>query len=132
MSRIDDMVDEVGADYDANALPGSFVGIPKTTIANGAANFLVEVPVLRNFRPDRLILSAAAQVLDVYDIKIATTTLNVGKNPVPGNIFAPDSVNVKVRCQETATPALAIQLFVGNDTGAGVVLKGAFLGPYVP
>lgn len=132
MPSIDEMVDEMGAEYQADTLPSSFAGIPKTTIANGAANFGVECKVLKNFRPDRLILSAAAQALDVYDVKISTTSINVSPNPVPGNIFSPDSVNVRFRCEITATPALPVNLYVGNDTGAAVTLKGAFCGPFVP
>lgn len=115
----------------AKNLPQSFVGMPLTTIAASSTGTTIAVPVLRNIRPDRLVLDRVqAASLLVYDIKIGTVSLNASANPVPGDMFAPDAVGTSIRCTETATPSVGITLVLGNRTAVAVTTAaGGFIGP---
>jgi hypothetical protein len=111
--------DEVGADgaVDAKRLPQSFVGMPPTDIPISSPGLAIDVPVLRNIRPDRLVfdrVQAASALL--YDMKVGTVSLNASRNPIPGDAFAPDAVGTAIRAVEVATPSVGINLVIGNRT----------------
>ena len=115
----------------ARNLPQSFVGVPLTTIAASSTGTNIAVPVLRNLRPDRLVIDRvqAASAL-IYDIRIGTVSLNASANPVPGDMFSPDAVGTSIRCTETATPSVGITLVVGNRTATAITTMAAgFIGP---
>lgn len=115
----------------AKNLPQSFVGIPPTVIIASSTGQSIAVPVLRNLRPDRLVLDRVqAASLLVYDIRIGTVSLNASANPVPGDMFSPDAVGTSMRCTETATPSVGITLILGNRTAVAVSpAVGGFIGP---
>jgi hypothetical protein len=115
----------------ARNLPQSFVGVPVTNIPASSTGVNIAVPVLRNIRPDRLVLDRvqAASAL-IYDIRIGTVSLNASANPVPGDMFAPDAVGTSIRATETATPSVGITLVVGNRTATAITSMAAgFIGP---
>jgi hypothetical protein len=115
----------------AKNLPQSFVGVPLTTITASSTGQSIAVPVLRNIRPDRLVIDRvqAASAL-VYDIRIGTVSLNASSNPVPGDMFAPDAVGTSIRCTETATPSVGITIIIGNRTATAITsISCGFIGP---
>ena len=131
----DDGVDTVsggdGRKLLARNLPQSFVGIPATDIAASTTGQAISVPVLRNIRPDRLVIDRVhAASVNVVDIKIGTVSLNASGNPVPGDMFAPDAVGTSIRATETATPSVGITLTIANRTAVAVSkFSAGFIGP---
>lgn len=115
----------------AKNLPQSFVGIPTTTVAASTTGQSISVPVLRNIRPDRLVIDRVhAASTNVVDIKIGTVSLNASGNPVPGDMFAPDAVGTSIRATETATPSVGITLTVANRTAVAITgFSAGFIGP---
>lgn len=115
----------------AKSLPQSFVGIPATTIAASTTGQQIVVPVLRNIRPDRLVIDRVhAASVNVVDIRIGTISLNASGNPVPGDMFAPDAVGTSIRATETATPSVGITLTVANRTASAIAgFSAGFIGP---
>lgn len=128
----DDVVSGVGGKkLLAKNLPQSFVGAPLTTITASSTGQSIAVPVLRNIRPDRIVLDRvqAASAL-VYDMRIGTVSLNASSSPVPGDMFAPDAVGTSIRCVETATPSVGITIVVGNRTAVAITsLTVGIIGP---
>lgn len=127
-----DVVAGVGGKLlDAKKLPQSFVGIPATTIAASATAQNIAVTVLRNIRPDRLVIDRAqALQVNVRDIRIGTVSLNASGNPVPGDMFAPDAVGTSIRATETATPSIGITLVIDNRTAGAIAgFSAGFVGP---
>jgi len=126
----DDIVGAEG-DLEAKNLPQSFVGSPPTDIPPSATGVVIEVRVLRVFRPDRLVFDRTdAAKVNVRDVKIGTTSLNASNNPVPGDMFAPDATNAMLRQTETASPNLSINVTIGNRTTVAVTaLNFGFIGP---
>lgn len=119
---------------DARRLPQSFVGVPLTTIPASSTGTIVAVPIQRQLRPDRFVLDRiqAAQAL-VYDIRVGTISLNASVNPIPGDAFAPDAVDTAIRAVVSATPAVGIQLSIGERTGVAITnFTGGFFGPSMP
>ncbi len=115
----------------ARNLPQSFIGAPLTTITASSTGQSIAMPVLRNLRPDRIVLDRvqAASAL-VYDLRIGTISLNASSNPVPGDMFAPDAVGTSIRCVETATPSVGITIVVGNRTAVAITsLAIGIIGP---
>jgi hypothetical protein len=115
----------------AKNLPQSFVGIPTQTIGASAANVGIQVPVLRNIRPDRLVIDRVqAASLNVNNIAIGTISLNASANPVPADMFAPDAVGTSIRFLATASPSVGITLTVTNRTATAVTnFSAGFIGP---
>lgn len=103
-----------------------YVGVPITTIAAGASSDLA-VPVLEEFKLNRLYLSVAAQALDVGNIRVGTRPLNVSSNPISGNVFSEQAINNELSGY-VATPGTGITLSTTNGTAASVKLGGGFLG----
>lgn len=119
---------------DARRLPQSFVGVPLSTIPASSTGTIVAVPIQRQLRPDRFVLDRiqAAQAL-VYDIRVGTISLNASVNPIPGDAFAPDAVDTAIRAVVSATPAVGIQLSIGERTGVAITnFTGGFFGPSMP
>lgn len=103
-----------------------YVGIPTTTVGAGAS-VDQNVPVLEEFKLNRMYLSVAAQVFDVGNIRVGTRPLNVSANPISGNVFSEQAINNELSGY-VATPGTGITLSVTNPSGAGVKLGGGFLG----
>lgn len=119
---------------DARRLPQSFVGVPLSAIPASSTGTIVAVPIQRQLRPDRFVLDRiqAAQAL-VYDIRVGTISLNASVNPIPGDAFAPDAVDTAIRAVVSATPAVGIQLSIGERTGVAITnFTGGFFGPSMP
>ena len=118
----------------AGQLPISFVGVPLTAIAASSTGTVIQVPIQRDIRPDRFVLDRiqAAQVL-VYDIKVGTISLNASVNPIPGDAFSPDAMGTAIRAVVTATPAVGIQITIGERTGVAITnFTASFFGPSMP
>lgn len=118
----------------ARQLPMSFVGVPLSAIPASSTGTIVAVPIQRQLRPDRFVLDRiqAAQAL-VYDIRVGTISLNASVNPIPGDAFAPDAVDTAIRAVVSATPAVGIQLSIGERTGVAITnFTGGFFGPSMP
>lgn len=115
----------------ADALPESIVGIPLTTIPANSTGVAIPVPLQRNIRPDRLVFDRVqAQSVLLYQLSIGTTNLLANGNPVPGDMFSPDSVCGKIRAAETATPSVGLVIVVGNRTATAVTgFTAAIKGP---
>lgn len=114
----------------AEDLPESIVGIPLTTIpASGVAS--INVPLQRNIRPDRLVFDRVqAQSVTLNQMSIGTTNLLANGNPIPGDMFSPDSVAGKIRAAETATPSVGLVLVIGNRTATAITgFTAAIKGP---
>jgi hypothetical protein len=120
-----------GGKVRADALPQSIVGIPLTTIAASSTGQVIQVPLQRNIRPDRLVFDRVqAQSALLYQMSIGTTNLLANGNPVPGDMFSPDSVCGKIRAAETATPSVGLTLIVGNRTAVAITaFTAAIVGP---
>lgn len=121
--------DEVGGDdrqVQARSLPMSFVGMPLTTIPISSTGVNIDIPVLRNIRPDRLIfdrVQAASALL--YDMKVGTVSLNASRSPIPGDAFAPDAIGTAIRALEVATPSVGINVVIGNRTATAITSMAA-------
>lgn len=101
-------------------------GIPITSIATTVTTD-VTCNVTEPFRPDRLMLSTAAQALHVTRIQIGTKGMNVSSNPVSGNCFSEQAINNDLSGY-TATPGAGIVLTLYNSTGSTVVGSGGWFG----
>lgn len=101
-------------------------GIPVTSIATLVTQD-VQCNVSEPFRPDRLMLSTAAQALHVVRIQIGTKGMNVSSAPISGNCFSEQAINNDLSGY-TATPGVGILLTFLNSTGASVVASGGFFG----
>lgn len=104
-------------------------GVPRQTITAGASADL-QITVSEPFRPDRIVLSTAAQALDVNNIKIGTKSLNVTSNPISGNCFSEQAINTFLQGY-TAQPGVGFVLSVTNNTGASITSGGGVFGPAV-
>jgi hypothetical protein len=101
-------------------------GIPITSLATLITSD-IQCNVSEPFRPDRLMLSTAAQALHVTRIQIGTKGMNVSSNPISGNCFSEQAINNDLSGY-TATPGVGILLTVQNTTAATVVASGGFFG----
>lgn len=102
-------------------------GVPKQAVAAGAAADLAIV-VSEHFRPDRIVLSVAAQALDVSNVKIGTKSLNVTSNPISGNCFAQDAINTHLEGY-TAQAGIGFVISVTNPTAGSITTGGGVFGP---
>lgn len=120
-----------GGKVRAENLPQSIVGVPLTTIPISSTGVVIQVPLQRNIRPDRLVFDRIqAQSAVLYQMSIGTTNLLANGNPVPGDMFAPDSTCGKIRAAETATPSVGLTLIVGNRTATAITnFTAAIVGP---
>lgn len=103
-----------------------YVGLPVTDILTLAAVDLA-VPVLEEFRLNRLVLSVAAQALSIGNIRVGTRPLNVSANPISGNAFSEQAINNELSGY-VASPGTGITLSASNPSGATIKLAGGFLG----
>lgn len=111
------------------ALQYLIAGIPRQSVA-AAASADLQVTTSETFRPDRLILSVAAQALDVTNIKIGTKTINVTSNPISGNCFSEQAVGSVIRGW-TAQSGVGFLISVTNNTVAAITSGGGVFGPAV-
>lgn len=111
------------------ALQYLIAGIPRQSVA-AAASADLQVTTSETFRPDRLILSTAAQALDVTNIKIGTKTINVTSNPISGNCFSEQAVGSVIRGW-TAQSGVGFLISVTNNTVAAITSGGGVFGPAV-
>lgn len=102
-------------------------GIPRQAVAAGAAADL-SIVVAEHFRPDRIVLSVAAQALDVTNVKIGTKSLNVTSNPISGNCFAQDAVGTHLQGY-TAQAGIGFVISVTNNTAGSITTGGGAFGP---
>jgi len=104
-------------------------GVPRQSVA-AAATADLQITVSEPFRPDRIVLSTAAQALDVTNIKIGTKSLNVTSNPISGNCFSEQAINTFLQGY-TAQPGVGFVISVQNNTGASITSGGGVFGPAV-
>lgn len=115
------------SNVDERNLPRLVAGIPTKVIpANSSER--VTMKVTNPFRPDRLVLSPAAQQLLVENIKIGRESLNAGDGPIPGSSFSQDSVDVNLRAK-TAQVGTGVEILVSNPGSTDITFSGAFWGP---
>ena len=101
-------------------------GIPITSMATTVTTDIT-CNVSEPFRPDRLMLSVAAQALHLTRIQIGTKGMNVSSNPVSGNCFSEQAINNDLSGY-TAAPGVGVLLTLYNSTGATVVASGGLFG----
>jgi len=101
-------------------------GIPITSYATTITADII-CNVSEPFRPDRLMLSTAAQALHVTNLRVGTKSMNVSSNPVSGNCFSEQAINNDLSGY-TALPGVGATLTLYNSTGATVVASGGFFG----
>lgn len=102
-------------------------GVPRTAIA-AAASADLTVTVQEAFRPDRVVLSVAAQALDVTNVKVGTKSLNVTSNPISGNCFSEQAIGTNL-CGYTAQPGVGFVISCTNNTAASITSGGGVFGP---
>lgn len=108
------------------SVEGMIVGIPIVSVgANASAT--VKVEVTQPFRARRMILSAAAQALNVDDIKVSNVSQFMNSSPVSGEVFAADAVGAFLR-GDTARPGVGIEIKFSNPTGGAVSTGGGIYG----
>lgn len=90
----------------------------------------VELKPQRLFRPGRLTLSAAAQVLDLTAFSIGQENQFVAGGALPGEFFKADATGKQLTSQ-TAGPGTTMLMTFYNGTGATVILKGGWEGKSV-
>lgn len=101
-------------------------GIPITSLTTLTTQD-IQCNVTEPFRPDRLMLSTAAQALHVTRIQIGTKGMNVSSSPISGNCFSEQAINNDLSGY-TAAPGVGILLTVTNTTASTVVMSGGFFG----
>lgn len=102
-------------------------GVPKiSVVAGGSAD--LNVAVSEHFRPDRIVLSVAAQALDVTNVRIGTKSLNVTSNPISGNCFSQDAINTHLEGY-TAQAGIGFVISVSNPTAGAIMSGGGVFGP---
>ena len=101
-------------------------GLPRTAVA-AAGTATLNTTVSEPFRPERLILSTAAQALDVQNLTIGTKSLNVSTEVVSGNCFAPDAVGSHV-VGYTAQAGVGFAIQVVNNTAGSITTGGGMFG----
>lgn len=123
----DDFGEEFG-DEDADDLDGVLVGIPVTSVAEGATE-TVNIPITKRFRAQRLILGEAARAAGVFvtQISVSSEQQVISPGPVPGEVFVADATH---RLRGTiATPGVGIDITFQNTTSGSVDVSGAIFGP---
>lgn len=101
-------------------------GVPRQALA-AAATVELSVTVSEPFRPERLILSTAAQALDLNNLRIGTKSLNVTTNPVSGNCFNEQAVGSHV-VGYTAQAGVGFVLSLQNNTAGSITTGGGVFG----
>jgi hypothetical protein len=101
-------------------------GVPRQALA-AAATVELSVTVSEPFRPERLVLSTAAQALDLNNLRIGTKSLNVTTNPVSGNCFHEQAVGTHV-VGYTAQAGVGFVLSLQNNTVASITTGGGVFG----
>jgi hypothetical protein len=102
-------------------------GLPRQAVA-AAASADLQINVSEPFRPDRIVLSTAAQALDVTNVKIGTKSLNVTSNPISGNCFSEDAIGTDLQGY-TAQPGVGFVISVTNNTAGSITTGGGTFGP---
>jgi len=121
----------VGAMPSAQQGPGGVVqrvacGIPRSSIA-AAATYDATIVNQEPFRPDRIVLSTAAEALDVTNVRVGTKSLNLTSNPISGRCFAADAVNTQLQGY-TATPGVGFVISFVNNTAGAITTSGGVFG----
>ncbi len=101
-------------------------GVPRQALA-AAASVELSVTVSEPFRPERVVLSTAAQALDVNNIRIGTKSLNVTSNPLSGNCFHEQAVGTHV-VGYTAQAGVGFTLALVNNTAGSITTGGGVFG----
>jgi hypothetical protein len=104
-------------------------GAAGISIAAGAT-YELELKPQRLFRPGRLTLTAAAQVLDLAAFSIGQENQFVAGGSLPGEFFKADAVGKQLTSQ-TAGPGTTILMSFTNTTAGAVILKGGWEGKSV-
>jgi hypothetical protein len=102
-------------------------GIPRQAVAAAASADLTST-VTEPFKFERLMLSVAAQALDVTNIKIGMKSLNVTSNPISGNCFS-EQANGSTLDGYTAQAGVGFIVSVVNNTVASITTGGGVFGP---
>lgn len=101
-------------------------GLPRQSVAAGATGELA-VNTSEPFRPERLVLSTAAQAFDVLNIRIGTKSLNVTSNPISGNCFSEQAIGTHV-VGYTAQAGVGFVVSVQNNTAGAITSGGGVFG----
>jgi hypothetical protein len=101
-------------------------GIPRLSVPL-TGNLEIPVSVSEPFRPERLVFSPAAQVMDLLNLRIGTKSLNVTSFPISGNCFSEQAIGTHV-VGYTAQAGVGFVLSMSNPTAAAVVMGGGVFG----
>jgi hypothetical protein len=127
---LDELLEASGLDVsqsDLSKVGTLFAGIPTSQDVPANGTLVLNVGVKDPFRPDRLILSTAAQALDIIDIRVGTRSQNTGTGTIPGEVFANDTTYVRIN-GDTAQPGVGIDITFANTTVAAITPSGTFVG----
>ena len=127
MSGVEIGADKPGYRQTQGSIRRIAAGVPKVAIA-AAASADVNVACAEPFKPERLILSVAAQALDVTNIKIGTKSLNVTSSPISGNCFSQDALGSMLDGY-TAQAGVGFTISFTNNTVASITTGGGAFGP---
>jgi hypothetical protein len=97
-------------------------GIPRLSIPM-SGTLEVPVSVSEPFRPERIVLSVAAQALDINNIRIGTKSLNVTSYPISGNCFSEQAIGTHV-VGYTAQAGVGFVISASNPNAAAAVVIG--------
>jgi hypothetical protein len=121
-----------GAGSEAKSLPQSFVGIPYTAPAAVGVRQVIQIPIQRDIRPDRMILPEnVCSEFVVRDLRVGTVSLNASMNPAAGDAFHRTAFGSRLRATVTATPSVGIQLEITRVRAVllNTSVCGAIFGP---
>lgn len=120
----------MGDDSTGDDVPGGFAGLGATSVATLTTSNIT-VPLNAFLRPDRLVMGAASVVdlCRVNDIKVGTTSLNVGSLGACAVAFARDAVGTRLRAAITGSPSVPPVVQFYNGTAATIIVEGALFGP---
>lgn len=102
-------------------------GLPNQSVAAGASADLT-INVSEPFKFERLVLSVAAQALNVTNVKVGLKSLNVSTNAISGNAFSEQAIGTTLDGY-TAQAGVGFVVSVINPTGAAVLTGGGVFGP---
>lgn len=111
------------------------LGIPKTSLTTTGGSTPTATIIIETTNPIKLkrlaFPAAVASTINVTQLDIGSDKQIINGNPVPGETFRPDAMNLDISL-DTLNPQIKLYLGVANlSTTAAVDVYGAFVGEAV-